>query len=69
MVAFSINCLKTTIFIMQLIIANTSVLHRGSECYQPVSAGPNFVLFLIIIVQGRLPLRTFDNQRDYYQHY
>lgn len=54
---------------MQLIIANTSALHRGSECYQPVSAGPNFVLFLIIIVQGRLPLRTFDNQRDYYQHY
>ncbi len=69
MVAFSINWLKTTIFIMQLIIANTSVLHRGSECYQPVSAGPNLVLFLIIIVQGRLPLRTFDNQRDYYQHY
>ena len=69
MVAFSINCLKTTIFIMKLIIANTFALHRGSECYQPVSAGPNFVLFLIIIVQGRLPLRTFDNQRDYYQHY
>lgn len=69
MVAFSINYLKTTIFIMQLIIANTSTLHRKSECYQPVSAGPNFVLFLIIIVQGRLSLRTFNNQRDYYQHY
>lgn len=69
MVAFSINYLKTTIFIMQLIIANTSALHRGSEYYQLVSASPNFGLFLIIIVQGRLPLRTFNNQRDYYQHY